>query len=107
MIWDEEKWNHRIHQRIVDLGQIRRDNISLRRGDQEVLAIDEDTVLIMRHHERQDAAVIIHRGEGTRIGPDALPTDGRHGWVDVVAGEVCHGDIIFASSGSLFLVREE
>lgn len=107
MIWDEEKWNHRIYQRIVDLGQIRRDNISLRRGDQEVLAIDEDTVLIMRRHERQDAAVIIHRGEGTRIGPDALPTDGRHGWVDVVAGEVCHGDIIFASSGSLFLVREE
>ncbi|MDQ0614693.1 cyclomaltodextrinase [Microbacterium sp. W4I4] len=73
MVWDERRWTRSLLDGVRELGALRRRNPSLRRGDQKVVALDADTVLIMRTFEGDMTSVIVHRGSGVSLGPDAHP----------------------------------
>jgi glycosidase len=73
MIWDEGHWAGGILEGVRALSALRAESASLRRGGQEVVALDADTVLIMRTLDDESTAVIVHRGDGVTITPDAHP----------------------------------
>jgi glycosidase len=72
MRWDEEDWNLRILTHVKRLGARRAAHIALRRGVQRVTAIDADTIVLMRSHDDERVAVVVHRGPGIDIDVDEL-----------------------------------
>ena len=106
MQWDQDRWDRKIHRRLVDLGRLRRDNISLRRGDQHVRALDADTLLIARTHESQESMAVIHRGCGTTITPGLLNGSGLGTWHDALTGQSYEGGVTLQGPSAVFLVRE-
>jgi len=73
MVWDEQRWTRPLLDGVRELGALRSGFPSLRRGDQKVVALDADTVLIMRTLDGDVTGVIVHRGSGLTVGPDAHP----------------------------------
>lgn len=107
MEWDESRWNQALLTRIRELGRLRRDTISLRRGDQKARALDEDTLVLIRHHEHQDCVVVLHRGSGRRISRGDIHELGSHQWRNAKSGESLADDVFVEGPGSIFLIREE
>lgn len=77
MPWDPEQWNNRVLDEIRALGARRATSRALRRGTQEVVAIDADTVAITRTLDDESITVVVHRGAGVTLPGDALRVGGR------------------------------
>ncbi|MFG6445875.1 glycoside hydrolase family 13 protein [Microbacterium sp. P07] len=68
MPWDEESWNRELLDGIRRFALERARSHPLRRGDQRVVALDAETVAIVRSVEGHPAtAVVVHRGGGTHF----------------------------------------
>lgn len=99
MPWSESDWSHELLNRLRSLSQARAETPALRRGTQEVRALGDDTVLVIRQAEDcETAVVIVHRGDGVRIPVQALPRLAADG-----AWRVVLGDAAFREDGSLVL----
>jgi cyclomaltodextrinase len=72
MPWDRARWSTGILDRVRELGELRATHPALRRGAQSVRALDADTVLIVRSHDEEQVAVIVHRGEGRELAAHEL-----------------------------------
>jgi Glycosidases len=72
MVWDSAAWVRPLLDGVTALAARRAASLPLRRGTQQVVALDPDTVLLMRTHREAAAAVIVHRGNGVRLDP-SLP----------------------------------
>lgn len=77
MVWDADRWNLRLLEGVRSLAQRRGRSAALRRGNQQVMALDPDTVLLMRTTPGSAAAAIIHRGQGVRLDPAQVPVLAR------------------------------
>lgn len=105
MPWDEEAWSQRILAHVRDRGALRAASTALRRGAQEVHAIDADTVVIVRSSAEESIAVVVHRGSGTEIDVEALPQGGpwtpvdRDGAPDGRYRLAAHTTQLFTSEG--------
>lgn len=73
MVWDADRWNARLLAGVRSLAERRGRSEALRRGNQQVLALDPDTVLLMRTTPGSTAAAIIHRGAGVILDPAQRP----------------------------------
>ncbi|HEX5058408.1 MAG TPA: alpha amylase N-terminal ig-like domain-containing protein [Kofleriaceae bacterium] len=62
MPWQEAAWDHATLDAVRAALALRRDHTLLRRGDEELRAIDDDTVLIRRHRLGDAIDIVIHRG---------------------------------------------
>jgi glycosidase len=99
MPWDESEWSPQLLEGIRSLSGARSECPALRRGVQEVRAIDGDTVLMIRRAPDGETSVaIVHRGDGARIPILALPDLASDRTWQVVAG-----DATLAGDGSLVL----
>ena len=76
MPWDEAAWSQRILGHVRGWGARRAASTALRRGAQDVHAIDADTVVIVRSSAQERVAVVVHRGAGTEIDVEELPQGG-------------------------------
>ena len=88
MPWDQSEWSHPLLDGIRSFSRARAQHRALRRGRQDVQALDDDTVLMTRLTEDGAASIaIVSRTVGTRIPTSALPhlATGRS-W-QVIAGE--------------------
>lgn len=84
MPWDEEVWSVPLWDGVRRLAAARSEHIALRRGIQQVTALDADTVLVSRVWEDEQVATVVHRGVGTTIDPERIvELRGRDGWVDL------------------------
>ncbi|MCW5951550.1 MAG: glycoside hydrolase family 13 protein [Propionibacteriaceae bacterium] len=73
MPWDPGLWSVSLLDRVRELSARRAATPALRRGTQQLRAIDPDTVLLMRTCGDGATAVIVHRGRGTTLDPAAHP----------------------------------
>lgn len=77
MVWDEAQWSVPLLAGIRELGSLRAETPALRRGSEDVRAVGDDTVVVLRRVEdeaRADTvAVVVHRGSGVRIPWESLP----------------------------------
>lgn len=105
MVWDTAQWNTKILDHVRFLGRMRGRSIALRRGEQDLHAIDADTLVIMRRHAEEDFAVLVHRGHGTRVDLRELPSADSGPWTDEDSGELHEGGVTFQGAGSRFLKR--
>jgi len=64
MVWERERWSTELLDGIRELTALRAENAALRRGTQEVSALDGDTVLLTRQLGDERVAVLVHRGAG-------------------------------------------
>lgn len=69
MVWEESRWSAALLVRLRELAARRAATAALRRGTQQVRAIDPDTVLLMRTHGDAATAAIVHRGTGITLDP--------------------------------------
>lgn len=85
MPWDKAQWNTSLLEGIRDLTRARTMHTALRRGTQHVMAVDSDTVILVRATDDQQTAVaVVHRGSGTHIHFSDLPhLAGGSTWVPI------------------------
>lgn len=85
MPWDKGQWNTSLLEGIRDLTRARTTHTALRRGIQHVIAVDSDTVILVRDTDDQQTAIaVVHRGSGTQIDLSALPhLAGRSTWTPI------------------------
>ncbi len=105
MEWDRTKWRKEIYEKVVELGSLRRDFMSLRRGSQRTMAVDEDTVLIVREHPSESVAIVVHRGSGTVFNTANYGIGPISNWKEKRGALPVDGSYSIPSSGSLFLVK--
>ncbi len=74
MEWDETRWSRGLIDGIRNLGRMRRSSEALRKGDQEVWALDPDTLMVERTLGEHTVLVIAHRGNGVILDPSAHPS---------------------------------
>lgn len=73
MCWDKREWNLEIHSTVEKLIQARNVSNVLRRGNQKLVALNADTVLIQRKLGERGAVVVVHRGKGCNIQQNSIP----------------------------------
>jgi len=73
MPWNEESWNTRLLDGIRTFAAFRAHQPAMRRGRQTAVALDADTIAIVRSGGDERAAVIVHRGEGTTVDTASIP----------------------------------
>ena len=66
MPWAPEDWDHATLAMLRSLLALRREHAPLRRGDEEMVALDDDTLLLRRRCGHEAIDVIVHRGTGAR-----------------------------------------
>jgi glycosidase len=62
MVWDEDRWNSELLTSIREWTSRRAGSLALRRGDQDVVAIDADAVAVIRSSGGESVAVVVNRG---------------------------------------------
>jgi glycosidase/MoaA/NifB/PqqE/SkfB family radical SAM enzyme len=62
MPWNESDWDLETRAMVRALLALRREHALLRHGDEEVIALDDDTLLIRRRSRDQAIDIVIHRG---------------------------------------------
>jgi glycosidase len=74
MPWDQTQWNRALLDGIRGFAGVRARTPALRRGDQRAIALDADTVAVVRSsYGHASAAVIVHRGSGRSLDTRAVP----------------------------------
>lgn len=73
MVWEEARWTPSLLAGIRALSARRAATPALRRGNQQVSALDPDTVLLMRTLGDNSVAVVVHRGDGVVLDPAGHP----------------------------------
>jgi glycosidase len=73
MPWDEARWDHRLLEGMRALAELRSATAALRRGSQEYVAVDPDTVMVVRDFQGQRTVGVAHRGSGTTLSPTVVP----------------------------------
>lgn len=61
MPWSPDRWDTETLSAVAEWVRLRRGSVALRRGDQEVSAVDEDVVRVRRRHPVQTVDVIANR----------------------------------------------
>lgn len=105
MPWSEEQWNNGVLDLVRELGRLRKTVPALRRGEQNVRALDADTLLVMRDLPDDRAMVVVHRGTGITLDRRSLGL-GDHGarWTDHLGHEEdAGGRWVIDGPGSLIL----
>lgn len=90
MVWERERWAAGLFDGIRELATLRAGSPRLRRGRQEVAALDADTVLIMRTLDGASTGVVVHRGDGVTIDPAAHAALAAHRTAPLVVGPRSH-----------------
>lgn len=107
MPWDESEWSQELLGGIRSFSRARTEYSALRRGVQEVSAVDDDTVLVTRRAQDGDIAVaIVHRGSGVRIPVHALPDlAADHAWRAILGNATLaeDGSIVLGTNGVTYL----
>lgn len=71
MVWDRKRWSTALYEGVRALARRRAQWPALRRGTQQVSALDADTVLVSRLWEDEQVVAIVHRGQGIDVDPAA------------------------------------
>lgn len=66
MPWDDHAWDRDTLAAVRGALALRRDHALLRRGDEEIHAIDDDTVIVRRQRLGESIDIVIHRGTAPR-----------------------------------------
>jgi len=75
MPWDPARWSARLLGSVRALAAARAADAPLRRGVQDVRAVDDDTVLVSRTLGTARTVAVVHRGGGTGVRSDDLALD--------------------------------
>ena len=86
MPWDETVWHHDILDHISRLVSARKTAQPMRTGTQKVVAVDSDTVAVLRTLPDSQVVAFIHRGRGVTIDLDMIPALARPAHWDVLLG---------------------
>ena len=81
MPWHEAAWDHATLDAVRAALALRREHELLRRGDEELRALDDDAVLVRRSRLGEAIDIVIHRGTSTRSN---LATLEVHRWTFIV-----------------------
>lgn len=65
MVWDEDRWNSELLTSIREWTSRRAASLALRRGDQDVVAINADAVAVIRSSAAESVAVVVNRSAET------------------------------------------
>lgn len=69
MTWDESRWSARLLSGVRSFAAARAGSRALRRGRQQVAAVDSDTVVLSRILPDEHVVTVVHRGDGIGIDP--------------------------------------
>ncbi len=75
MPWDETVWNQRMLESLRSLAKLRSTSVPLRRGSQDYVALDPDTVMVVRDLPDERVVMVAHRGDGVRLSPESIPLE--------------------------------
>lgn len=75
MPWDSPRWDGRMLAAIQALTALRSSTAALRRGSQDYVAVDPDTVMVIRDLAGERVVGIAHRGDGIELAPGMIPVD--------------------------------
>ncbi len=101
MKWDESEWNDEVLSRVRGLAARRNAHVALRRGTQSVIALDHDTIALMRVHDDEHVAAVVHRGSGADIDVTSLPGGP---WRMLDTAENIQGSIRISQRSSTMLI---
>jgi len=73
MPWDRASWDQVILDHISSLVSVRKNTQPLRTGTQKVVAVDSDTVVVLRTLPDSQVAVFAHRGQGVTVDLGKIP----------------------------------
>jgi len=73
MVWERDRWSTTLFEGVGALARRRAEWPALRRGTQQVSALDADTVLVSRLWEDEQVVAIVHRGQGVDVDTTAHP----------------------------------
>ena len=73
MVWERARWSTVLFEGVGALARRRAEWPALRRGTQQVSALDADTVLVSRLWEDEQVATIVHRGQGVVVDTTVHP----------------------------------
>lgn len=104
MLWDENRWNQRLHAFYKQLIDLRRSSPVLQRGGFQILAVEEDTIAYQRASRAGQVIAVAHRATAPRPAGalTVAPAGIRNGTRFV---EVFSGDEAYVRGGALQLPR--
>ena len=73
MNWNQAAWNQEIHRSVTDLLSARSNSKVLQEGEQELVALDSETVLVKRRLGTRGTVSIVHRGAGRDVSYNLIP----------------------------------
>lgn len=73
MNWNQLAWNQDIHRSVAGLLSARSNSEVLQEGEQELVALDAETVLVKRRLGNRGIVSIVHRGEGRDVSYNLIP----------------------------------
>ena len=71
--WNQETWNQEIHRSVTGLLSARSNSKVLQEGEQELVALDAETVLVKRRLGDRGTVSIVHRGVGRDVSYSLIP----------------------------------
>ncbi|MDC7804219.1 glycoside hydrolase family 13 protein [Sphingomonas sp. BLCC-B65] len=107
MVWDRKRWSTALYEGVRALARRRAQWPALRRGTQQVSALDADTVLVSRLWEDEQVVAIVHRGQGIDVDPAAhVELRGDQDWTVVdVDGDASARNWRIRAGGALMARR--
>ena len=88
--WDESKWDHSLREWFKKLIQIRKDRVSLRRGDYQQIAVSKDGYAFCRCQGDEHTFVVINFSDletHLHLPCDIITLDDVHSMTDLLTGE--------------------
>lgn len=73
MKWNQSAWNQDIHRSVAGLLSARSNSEVLQEGEQELVALDAETVLVKRRLGNRGIVSIVHRGAGRDVSYNLIP----------------------------------
>lgn len=73
MNWNQSAWNQDIHRSVAGLLSARSNSEVLQEGEQELVALDAETVLVKRRLGNRGTVSIVHRGAGRDVSYNLIP----------------------------------